>query len=709
MTSTKTTVDDAPLSNPRIVQVALDAPLLPGYFDYLIPAALQTAQASNKPWLGRRVLVPWGRRTVLGIVVHVLTESTIAASKLKPLIAVLQDVPAFPANWLALGRFAAQYYQRPLGEVLLPALPTVLRRAGGYKQSEKTGAWESASIKGLFKRLQKTAVITQTALPASSAAVLQPHTLTSEQAQALAQITQQSGYAAYLLHGVTGSGKTEVYLQVVARTLAQGKQALILVPEINLTPQLLQVFEQRFPQQIIASLHSGLADGERAQAWLQAQTGQARIVLGTRLAIFTPLAEPGLIVVDEEHDPSFKQQEGLRYSARDLAVYRAHQENIPVVLGSATPALESWLQVERHRYTKLQLKERAVSTAQLPQIRLIDTQQHKAPQGLSAPLQQALQQTLERGEQALIFLNRRGYAPVLSCESCGWVGSCQRCSAFMVWHKSEGRLRCHHCGFEAAIPRGCPSCGNVDLAPLGRGTQRIEETLQLSFPQARIARVDRDSTRRKNSVQELLAQVHAGEIDILVGTQMLAKGHDFQRLSLVGVINPDNALFSQDYRAAERLFAQLMQVSGRAGRASTPGQVLIQTRYPQHPLYLALLKHDYPGFADQLLQERKQAHWPPYVHQAVLRAEAADLEHALQFLNAAQEMLQSVGGILVYDPVPMRMTRLAGQERAQLLLESAARPALQQALSQCSQWLYAQKNTGKTRVRWSLEVDPLEI
>lgn len=695
------TSHDVLIVNSGIVQVALDAPLLPGYFDYLIPATLQISPLSEDQWLGRRVLVPWGRRTVLGVVVGLVATSAIVAHKLKPLIALLQDVPALPANWLALGRFAAQYYQRPLGEVLLPALPTLLRRASGYKYSEKTAAWQSASIKGLCKRLNKSSA-PEICNPFSQPT---PPILNTEQAQALQQITQQSGYATFLLHGVTGSGKTEVYLQAVAHTLAQGKQALILVPEINLTPQLLQVFEQRFPQEIIASLHSSLADGERAHAWLQAQTGQARIVLGTRLAIFTPLAEPGLIVVDEEHDPSFKQQEGLRYSARDLAVYRAHQENIPVILGSATPALESWLQVERQRYIRLQLKERAVSNAQLPAIHLIDTQQHKAPQGLSAPLQRALHDTLARGEQALIFLNRRGYAPVLSCESCGWVSSCQHCSAFMVWHKSEGRLRCHHCSLESAIPRGCPSCGNVDLAPLGRGTQRIEETLQQQFPQARIARVDRDSTRRKNSMQEVLAQVHAGEIDILVGTQMLAKGHDFQRLSLVGVVNPDNALFSQDYRAAERLFAQLMQVAGRAGRASTPGQVLIQTRYPQHPLYRALLRHDYADFATQLLQERKQAHWPPYVHQAILRAEAASLEQALQFLQHAQALLQTIEGILVYDPVPMRMTRLAGQERAQLLLESAARPALQHALGQCSQWLYAQK----TRVRWSLEVDPLEI
>jgi primosomal protein N' (replication factor Y) len=646
-------------------------------------------------------------------VVGVSAESTIAANKLKPIKALLEDLPVLPESWLALGRFAAQYYQRPLGEVLLPALPALLRRASGYKENLKDapGSWQSASIKGLQKRFEKLRM--EHIDPAATEPASQAPQLNAEQTAALHSITSRQGYGAFLLHGVTGSGKTEVYLHAVAEVLARDKQVLILVPEINLTPQLLQVFQRRFPDICIASLHSHLADGERALSWLQAQTGVAQIVLGTRLAIFTPLPQLGLLVVDEEHDPSFKQQEGLRYSARDLAVYRAHQENIPVVLGSATPSLESWLQVERGRYEKLTLSERAVCAASLPQIRMVDTQRFKLRQGLSEPLLQALRQTLERGEQALIFLNRRGYAPVLSCESCGWVSSCQRCSAFMVWHKPDGRLRCHHCSLENPVPRNCPGCGNVDLAPLGRGTQRIEETLSELFPQARIRRVDRDSTQGKGVVQELLAQAHAGAIDILVGTQMLAKGHDFQRLSLVGVVNPDTALFSQDYRAAERLFAQLMQVAGRAGRAATPGQVLIQTRYPQHPLYQALAAHDYAKFARQLLQEREQAGWPPYAHQAVLRAEARELEQALVFLLAARAALQAdnegADDLVIYDPVPMRMTRLAGQERAQLLLESHSRPALQRALNQWNQWLFNPAHGSKNKIRWSLEVDPQEI
>jgi len=677
-----------------ILQVALDVPLLPGWFDYLLPEC----SAEPAALIGLRVLVPWGRRTVIGIVIGASTESAVPTAKLKPVRAVLDDLPALPSVWLALGQFAAQYYQRPLGEVLLPALPTLLRRASGYKQAAATGQWHSTSIKGLLKRLAQPAVEHSTVVSTAPA-------LNQEQASAVERITQQTCFQTFLLHGVTGSGKTEVYLHAVAAVLARGRQALILVPEINLTPQLLQVFQQRFPDVLIASLHSHLADGERALAWLQAQSGQARIVLGTRLAIFTPLAQLGLIVVDEEHDPSFKQQEGLRYSARDLAVYRAHQENIPVVLGSATPSLESWLQVERGKYERLALTQRAVAAANLPAIRMIDTQRHAAQHGLTEPLIGALKQTLERGEQALVFLNRRGYAPVLSCTSCGWVADCKACSAFMVWHKLDGRLRCHHCGAEHVVPRHCPACGNVDLAPLGRGTQRIEENLQTLFPQARISRVDRDSTRRKNSVQELLAQVHAGEIDILVGTQMLAKGHDFQRLSLVAVVNPDTALFSQDYRAAERLFAQLMQVAGRAGRAAIAGQVLIQTRYPQHPLYQALAAHDYEKFAHQILQERQQAGWPPYAHQAVLRAEAKTIETALDFLRHAQAALNDLPGLLVYEPVPMRMARLAGQERAQLLLESTRRQALQQALTQASIWLHTQKS----RTRWSLEVDPQEI
>ncbi len=467
---------------------------------------------------------------------------------------------------------------------------------------------------------------------------------------------------------------------------------------------------QRFAAANVVSLHSALADGARSRGFVQALSGRADIVLGTRLAVLASLPRLKLIVVDEEHDPSYKQQEGLRYSARDLAVWRARQLGIPVVLGSATPSVESWQHADSGRYRKLVLSQRAAARAQLPRVGLVDMEIHKAPEGLSPPLVAAVRARLERGQQSLLFLNRRGYAPVMHCDACGWISNCRRCTAFMVLHKPERRLRCHHCSLESKIPLSCPTCGNVDLQPLGRGTQRIEEQLQLLFPEARVLRIDADSTRRKGSAQAAFETVHRGEVDILIGTQMVAKGHDFQRLTLVGAINPDTALFSQDYRAGERLFAQLMQVAGRAGRAAgdpdapAGSEVLVQTRYPQHPLYRALLAHDYEGFARDTLAERRAAGLPPFVYQALLRAEARTLDAALDFLQQARELMPHEG-ITLNDPVPMTMTRVAGVDRAQLLLESASRARLQAFLKP---WMQALRGL-KSRLRWSLEVDPVDI
>jgi primosomal protein N' (replication factor Y) len=452
-----------------------------------------------------------------------------------------------------------------------------------------------------------------------------------------------------------------------------------------------------------------LAEGERLRHWLAVHQGEARIVLGTRLAILASMPHLKLIVIDEEHDPSYKQQEGLRYSARDLAVWRAHQLGIPVVLGSATPSLESWQHAQSGRYRKLELRERAVKDAVLPKVRLIDTERDKPGEGITSSLMGALKLRLERGEQSLLFLNRRGYAPVLACDACGWIGNCPRCTAFMVLHKSEYKLRCHHCSLEQRIPRSCPTCGNVDLQPLGRGTQRVEEGLQQLFPEARILRIDADSTRLKGSAQAAFDAVHRGEVDILIGTQMVAKGHDFRNLTLVGVLNPDTALFSHDYRASERLFAQLMQVAGRAGRAAqreggNASEVLIQTRYPQHPLYAAVMAHDYDSFAAGLLEERQQAGIPPFMYQALLRAEARELQSALDFLAEAASCVEHAG-ITINDPIPMTLTRLANVERAQLLVESPSRPALQAFLRE---WMAALRGM-KARVKWSLEVDPVDI
>jgi len=531
-----------------------------------------------------------------------------------------------------------------------------------------------------------------------------------------------AGFQPILLHGVTGSGKTEVYLRLAERALAAGRQVLMMVPEINLTPQFEAVLRARLDAAAgpgaLAVLHSGLADGERLLAWARVQRGEARILLGTRMAIFAPLPDLGLIVVDEEHDTSYKQQDGLRYSARDLAVWRARDRGIPVVLGSATPSLETWHHAESGRYRRFTLSTRARSSG-LPAIRLVDTRRLALKHGMAPQLVDALAERLARGEQSLVFLNRRGYAPVLHCSACAWMSHCPRCSAFTVLHRGTGPgghvLQCHHCGYQARVPRACPECGDQDLQPMGRGTQRIEEHLADLFPQARILRIDADSTRRKGSAESLFASVHAGEVDILVGTQMVAKGHDFPRLGLVGVLNADAMLFAQDFRAPERLFAQLMQVAGRAGRHGGGGDVLIQTGYPEQAVYRALCRHDYAGFARDALEERETTGMPPFSFQALLTAQAGELAQALAFLQAARALpdgeyaahFPTAQAVTRYDPVPLRVVRVANVERAQLLVESVSRPALQHFLSA---WVPLLPHAlPGTRVRWQLEVDPLEI
>ena len=664
-----------------ILQIALDTPL-DSLFDYR-----WACEPGSEPQVGQLALVNFGRREAVGLIVAVKHETDVPADKLKDAIAVRSQLSPLPERWIALARFAADYYHRPLGEVALPGLPKNLRLS-------TTVALDRA-LKKLGK-LPDAHDPTPVAMPALNAA----------QQQAADAIGGATGFSPQLLYGVTGSGKTEVYLQACAQVLRRDEDAqiLILVPEINLTPQLEANIRARFPGVMLATLHSSLSEGERMLHWLAAHTGRARIVLGTRLAILASLPNLKLIVIDEEHDPSYKQQEGLRYSARDLAVWRARQLGIPIVLGSATPSLESWHHAQTGRYRKLELRERAVRDAVLPRVKLIDMERDKPKEGLTSALMQALRLRMERGEQSLLFLNRRGYAPVLCCEACGWISNCTRCSAFMVLHRPERRLRCHHCSLELRIPHACPTCGNVDLQPLGRGTQRVEEGLQALFPQARILRIDADSTRRKGSAQEAFDTVHRGDVDILIGTQMVAKGHDFKKLTLVGVLNPDTALFSQDYRASERLFAQLMQVAGRAGRAGLESEVLIQSRYCQHPLYGAVMRHDYDRFAGSLLEERHQAALPPYMYQALLRAEAPELATAIAFLEAARDAVPS-DAVVINEPIPMTMTRVHNVDRAQLLVESNSRPALQAFLNE---WVDALRAM-KTRVRWSLEVDPLDI
>ena len=646
-------------------------------FDYSLPEGM-SAQ------VGDRVVVQFGARQRIGVVMEMGGITALPASRIKPLLAIRDDAPRLSADWLDLMRFLSTYYQRPLGESVISALPPRLR-----------------SVKPLPRK--SVAAATE----ATSPVFVPTHVLTPAQSAVFERISSSLGrYAPFLLHGITGSGKTEVYLNLIAKVLARGEQALALVPEISLTPQLEARFRQAFPGARLALMHSGLEDVARTSAWLAAARGEAAIVLGTRLAVLAPLPRLALVIVDEEHDTSFKQQEGLRYSGRDAAVYRAKLAACPVVLGTATPSLETWYNWQQKRYERLELPERASPGARLPTVRTVDLQREAPEQGFAPPMLSAIAARLSRGEQSLVFINRRGYAPVLACEACGWTAGCERCTARMVVHAADRRLRCHHCGAESPVPRACPTCGNVDLRPMGRGTQRVEEALGARFPGARIVRIDRDSARRRGELSRVLERVRKGEADILVGTQLLAKGHDFPGLTFVGVLNADAALVSTDYRAAERLFAVLQQVSGRAGRREQPGEVMVQTRYPGHPLFGALVRHDFAGFAESQLVERKAAGFPPFVFEAALRAEAPKLETTLRFLREAALLVEAPASVSVYDPVPNVITRLAGMERARLLLQSRSRPALQGYLAALSSALF---EAAPRQVRWHLDIDPIEF
>jgi primosomal protein N' (replication factor Y) len=659
---------------PTVIRVALDVPV-PKLFDY-------RADEVTPDDVGQRVLVPFGKKTAVGVIIALAHASVVPPEKLKRVQSVLRDGPGWSGADLELMKFAADYYRHPLGAVVVSALPARLRRLPTRERARATASPES--------------------IPAGFTA---PQ-LTPEQAAAVAAIVARLGsFQPFLLLGVAGSGKTEVYLHAIAAVLEAGKQALLLVPEIALTPQLEALVARRFPATRTVSLHSGLSESERLENWRAAASGEARIVLGTRLAVFAPLPALGLIVVDEEQDSSFKQAEGLRYSARDLAVVRARQRGVPVVLGSATPALETYHNAVSGRYALLALPSRI--GAPPPAIRCIDTRIEKLADGLSQRLLAALSGCIARGEQALVFINRRGYAPVLLCRSCGWVSGCHRCSAQLVLHLPERRLRCHHCGHAAPPPIACPECGNPDLAPIGHGTQRVEETLARHLPQARILRIDRDTTRRRRAWETMRSRIQERDVDILVGTQILAKGHDFPHLNLVCVLNADGQLYSSDFRGAERLYALLTQVAGRAGRGGTQGEVLIQTELPHHPLYAALARQDYRAFAEAALAERRQAGFPPFVYQALLRAEAPRLATALEFLaGAAREARALDACVTAYDPVPAAMARRAGHERAQLLVQSAERERLREFMGA---WRAALAGNRATRARWTLDVDPLEF
>ena len=649
-------------------------------FDYLPPADSATASQWQP---GIRIPAPFGRRRVTGILLTVKTTASIPAHKLKTADMPLDQNPVLLPSILTLCQWASDYYHHPIGEVLTQALPKALR--DGKPCPEVTGElWTGAHIESPSEL-----------------------TLNAHQRQAVDRIISAQGFQPFLLDGITGSGKTEVYFQSIAALLQAGKQVLVLVPEIGLTPQTVDRFQQRFNVPIVL-LHSDLAEKRRLTGWWQAVNGQAAIVIGTRSAIFTPLRNPGMIILDEEHDLSFKQQNNLRYSARDLAIRRAQIENIPVVLGSATPALESLFNVKNRKFLYLNLPERA-GEAKPPTISLINLRDKRLVGGLSMPLVEKIRQHLTANGQVLLFLNRRGYAAVLMCHHCGWMAKCSRCDARLTLHFQPQRLHCHHCGSVKSYPARCGDCRHPELINVGQGTERIEEVIAEYFPDYPRIRIDRDSTKQRGSIAKLLAQVNQSTAQILIGTQMLAKGHHFPLLTLVVIVDADSGLFSTDFRALERMAQLLVQVAGRAGRTDRAGEVIIQTHHPDHPHLQLLLKSGYQSFAKTVLEERRQALLPPYAYLALLRAESNQRETTQEFLTQAKQALEASDcvGVNILGPAPAPMERCAGRFRGHLLLQSAKRPDLQQALRLWVPSLNHVKIASK--VRWSLDVDPQEL
>ncbi|HEX5057109.1 MAG TPA: primosomal protein N' [Gammaproteobacteria bacterium] len=736
-------------ANQPIWRIAVAAPLHKG-FDYHAPR-----QFFTPPTPGIRVLVPFGRRSTVGILLETRDQSAVDARKLKPVSQVIDETPVLTPDLLTLGRWAADYYHHPAGEVLHHMLPTLLRRGEpAARQTENLWRLTPAGMdfdaelaqrapkqQALLKLLQQHAagltsealnqrmsqwrapmqallkkqLVHQETIYFSAHSVREPRAsfqhspdLNNDQRLAVQAIgCSLDGFKRWLLEGVTGSGKTEVYLHVIEQVLAMGRQALVLVPEIGLTPQLLQRFEERLPVPI-AVMHSDLGDRERLNAWLAARGNEARVIIGTRSAVFTPLAKPGIIIVDEEHDHSFKQQEGWRYHARDLAVVRAQQLDIPVVLGSATPSLESLHNCLQARYQRLHLPART-GQAQLPRIGVVDARRIPLDQPVSSALLQRVREHLEAGNQALIFLNRRGYAPVYICHDCGWHAECRRCDAHLTVHRASNRLRCHHCGSERPLDTACPSCNGASLLIVGLGTEQMEDFFSGQFPGYEIVRIDRDTTRRKGSLERSLQKAQSGQARILIGTQMLAKGHHFPQVTCVGILGIDQALFSADFRSTEYMAQLVTQVSGRAGRAERPGEVLIESHQPQHPLLQLLITRGYREFADAALEERQAAGLPPYTRMVLVRAEAPTAGKALQFLSSLRAHLQSRIGppVALLGPAPAPMERRAGRYRAQLLLQSDQARALHNALDCIT--LVTEQLPERRSVRWSIDVDPVEM
>lgn len=724
-------------------RIAVNVPLSDGLLTYSHSEPLPQ---------GTRVLVPFRNKTVVGMVWETDITPDMDTARILSVQTAFSDEPPLPQNWRDLLAFTSRYYHYPTGQAVFAALPQGLKETRAVEMpqpplfyalneagraqtppparfNKKAALWDALLSGGMtmaaLKQVNAQAAkliedwaeqgwieTTEAAKP-----VLRPYhgqashsefVLNADQQKASDEIQTALGrFQPFLLYGITGSGKTEVYFDAMAKVLAQGRQVLFLLPEINLTPQLLKRVEDRFADVPTAVLHSQMAAGRRTQDYLRAMSGQAKLVIGTRLAVFTPLSDVGLIVVDEEHDGSFKQGNELRYHARDLAVWRAKQGGCPVVLGSATPSLESWHKAQSGAYRLLQLTERAHASAQLPQVDILNVGRLKLDNGFSPQALQLLKQNFEAGGMSLVYLNRRGFAPALFCGDCGHTFGCPNCSAKMVLHQRARQLRCHHCDHREPIPFKCPDCGNQDLTAVGHGTQRVEETLRAFLPKATVVRVDRDSTAHKNDWADLYRRIANDEIDILVGTQMLAKGHDFARLNLVIVLNADGSLYSADFRAPERLFAELIQVSGRAGRADKPGKVLIQTQLPEHPVFAAVKAQDYAVFAENELNERQMFAMPPFGFQIAVRADAPRVADAMEFLNAAKETLAPLlpESVSQFGAAPMLMVRLAERERAQIFLESTSRQDLHRAVSL---WVQVLQQNRDGKIRWSVDVDPQE-
>ena len=717
-------------------RIAVNVPLSDGLLTYSYSEPLPP---------GTRVLVPFRNKTVVGIVWETDIAPDMDTARILSVQTAFMEEKPLPQSWRDLLAFTSRYYHYPTGQAVFAALPQGLKETraveipqpplfyalneAGRAQTppptrfnKKAALWDALLSGGMTVAALKQVNVQAAKLiedwaeqgwietTEAAKPVLRPSefVLNTDQQKASDEIQTAFGsFQPFLLYGITGSGKTEVYFDAMAKVLAQGRQVLFLLPEINLTPQLLKRVENRFADVPTAVLHSQMAAGKRTQDYLRAMLGQAKLVIGTRLAVFTPMDDVGLIVVDEEHDGSFKQDNELRYHARDLAVWRAKQSGCPVVLGSATPSLESWHKAQSGAYRLLQLTERAHTAAQLPQVEILNVGRLKLDNGFSPQALQLLKQNFEAGGMSLVYLNRRGFAPALFCGDCGHTFGCPNCSAKMVLHQRARQLRCHHCDHREPIPYKCPDCGNQDLTAVGHGTQRVEETLRAFLPKAAVVRVDRDSTAHKNDWADLYRRIADNEIDILVGTQMLAKGHDFARLNLVIVLNADGSLYSADFRAPERLFAELMQVSGRAGRADKPGKVLIQTQLPEHPVFAAVKAQDYAVFAENELNERQMFSMPPFGFQTAVRADAPRVADAMEFLNAAKETLAPLlpESVSQFGAAPMLMVRLAERERAQIFLESTSRQDLHRAVSL---WVQVLQQNRDSKIRWSVDVDPQE-